>query len=176
MGSVALEQLVRDLVAEHDDGAPLVLVEIGERPAALDAVVLHLLIGRGDAANGDVADLASAPLDVRERRGNPEESATGRGVVQLGAHHLELGASDHGRRRAACTPRRLNRPIWIGMRRTWKAFVPISELATFSFTYEFIPWITATTATRKGDRHDDAEQREEAPQLVGADLGERRCG
>jgi hypothetical protein len=39
-------------------------------------------------------------------------------------------------------------PIWMGARRTWKAFVPTTAPAMFSFTYAFMPWITATTATR----------------------------
>ena len=37
----------------------------------------------------------------------------------------------------------------MGERRTWKALVPIIAPVRFSLTYAFIPWMTATTATRK---------------------------
>src|SRR6266568_4880666 len=39
-------------------------------------------------------------------------------------------------------------PIWIGSRRIWNAFRPTIAPARRSRTYAFIPWITATTATR----------------------------
>src|SRR6516162_2120813 len=40
------------------------------------------------------------------------------------------------------------RPTRIGVRRTWKVLLPIIASAMLSFTYAFIPWITATTAMR----------------------------
>src|SRR5882672_1043066 len=39
-------------------------------------------------------------------------------------------------------------PIWIGSRRIWNAFRPTIAPARRSRTYAFMPWITATTATR----------------------------
>ena len=36
----------------------------------------------------------------------------------------------------------------IGVRRTWNALVPIIAPVRFSFTYAFMPWMTATTTTR----------------------------
>ena len=42
-----------------------------------------------------------------------------------------------------------SRPAAIGVRRTWKALVPITAPVMFSLTYEFIPWMIATTTTRK---------------------------
>ena len=40
-------------------------------------------------------------------------------------------------------------PTEIGERRTWNALVPIIAPVRFSLTYAFIPWMTATTTTRK---------------------------
>src|ERR1035437_1326724 len=53
-----------------------------------------------------------------------------------------------GRRRMRFISSSSNSPIWMGERRTWNAFVPITAPAMFSFTYAFMPWMTATTATR----------------------------
>src|SRR5437764_14435826 len=39
-------------------------------------------------------------------------------------------------------------PTWIGSRRIWNAFTPTIAPAMRSRTYAFMPWITATTATR----------------------------
>ncbi len=36
----------------------------------------------------------------------------------------------------------------MGVRRTWKVLVPIIAPAILSFTYAFMPWMIATTATR----------------------------
>src|SRR6185503_4784056 len=41
-----------------------------------------------------------------------------------------------------------NRPMRIGVLRTWKVLAPMRALARFSFTYAFIPEMIATTATR----------------------------
>src|SRR6266705_1443442 len=40
------------------------------------------------------------------------------------------------------------KPTWIGSRRIWNALTPTIAPAMRSRTYAFIPWITATTATR----------------------------
>ncbi len=42
-----------------------------------------------------------------------------------------------------------SRPTEMGVRRTWNALVPITAPVRFSLTYAFIPWMTATTTTRK---------------------------
>src|ERR1051325_11111982 len=53
-----------------------------------------------------------------------------------------------GRRCALNQSSSSSRPMLIGVRRTWNEFDPTIALAMFSVTYAFIPWITATTATR----------------------------
>src|SRR3712207_7143735 len=50
------EELVGHLGAERHDEAPLGHVHVAERPAGGEAVVLHLLVGRGDAEDEHVAD------------------------------------------------------------------------------------------------------------------------
>src|SRR6476659_3104359 len=81
--------------------------------------------------------------------GKPDESATARASGRPARTASYSARVITGRRETRFHASSSKKPIWIGTRRTWNALLPMSEFATFSFTYAFIPWITATTAPRK---------------------------
>src|ERR1019366_4816449 len=68
-GADALEELLGDLVPEHDHRAALRDVRLRQRAAGLESIVLYLLIRGRHAEHADVAHLAIAPHDVRQRSG-----------------------------------------------------------------------------------------------------------
>ena len=85
------EQLVGDVGADDDHGAAFADVDVAERLAGREAIVLdHLVLGR-DAEHEHVAERPVAPDDVGVRRGPPRREPDGLGVRERRSHHLGIG-------------------------------------------------------------------------------------
>ena len=173
-GTHRFKQLVGDLRPKDDDGAALFLIAVCEWASAGDAIVLHLLIGRRDTPDGDVSHRPILPLDIGERCRESRRDRHRLRVGERGANHFEVRLGEH-------------RPPGD----------PLPHLVVEEADLDWCAPYLERVGPDQGagdvvldvgihaldDRHDsdqeghgdnNAEQREERPQLVDAELVQRR--
>ena len=169
-----LEEPVGDVRADDDDRSSLANVDLGERPPVGEAVVLHHLVRRCHAEHEHVAEVRSRHSTSACGVGQPDvmPTATASGIA---AATFRASSARHARATLDALPflvveeaRRES-----ATRRTWKAFAPIIASAMFSLDVRVHPLDDRDHRDEKRDGDDDAEQREERPQLVRAKLGKR---
>ena len=105
--------------------------------------------------------------------GKPDAERDGARVAQLGAHGLVLGARDHRPARDAL-PRLVVEEADLDRHAPHLEGVGADQrVGDVLLDVRVHPLDHRHDGDEEGDRDDDAEEREEASQLVGADLGER---
>src|SRR5436190_1403383 len=168
-GLDVIEQLFGHVVAEHGHVATLLHIDVRERCARGERVVLDQDIGRRDAEDEDVAGRAVAPLHVRHRRGPPR--------LQRDRLRIGNGAFDE-----VDVLRRDDRaaldllPLFVVDESHLDRIAPdLKRVDADDRAGEALAHVRVHALDdrhdghEEGDRHDDAEQREEGPELVTPD-------
>ena len=170
-----LEQLVGDVGADDATGARSRDVDVGQRLARTEAVVLHDLVRRGDAedqARRRASGCRQTTSAMRRRPARLQATATASGIAARTASRVAWVIFGRAAMRGPSASS--ISPSWIGERRTWNAFVPIIAPARFSLDVRVHPLDDRDDRDEERHGHDDAEQREERAELVGADLRRAR--
>ena len=147
-------------------------VDVGlrERPAGLEPVVLHVLIGRRHAEDEDVAHLAVAPYDVRPRRGEAGGEPDRLRVRDRATNRVGVGGADARTALHALHRLVVEQPDLDGRAPHLERVRADHRAGDVLLHVRVHPLDDRHDGDEERDGDDDAEQREERAQLVGADL------
>ena len=169
----SVEQFVGDVGADDGDQPALADVDLTQRIAERESIVLHALVVRRHAEHEHVAERLLAPEDVAAGRRKARRDRDRVGLGQRRAHDVGI------RRRDLGTPLHAQ-PIGVldqaevDRQATHLERVRADQrIGDVLLDVGVHPLDDGDHRHQKGHAHDDAEQREERAKLVRSNLGER---